>query len=216
MSVLGGSAAFQSYSRSVVVHDARRRRINNLCRPTIGCSRRSRHDRGAEIVSADTIASPSRKRERSSTIAGSHAAFLPSTKPKGANKELRTRAATSYKKRRGHFSRGRLNKTRRPRRACNAMTRGNSTSEIFPENFRRVTLAYFGGSDSFASGFAAVWDLTNPTARHADGINRIDVARIRPILGYYVSTLAVTFYLAAAFLAANVASVQNLRDITIG
>lgn len=100
------------------------------------------------------------------------------------------------------------------RRASNAMTRGNSTSEIFPENFRRVTLAYFGSSDGFASGFAAVWDLTNPTARHADGINRIDVARIRPILGYYVSTLAVTFYLAAAF--RDVASVQNLCDITLG
>ena len=36
---------------------SRRRRINNLCRSTIGRSRRSRHDRSAEIVSADTIAS---------------------------------------------------------------------------------------------------------------------------------------------------------------
>lgn len=148
---------------------------------------------------------PSRKRERSPTIAGdeSHAAFLPSTKPEGANKELRTRAAASYKKRRDHFSRGRPNKTRRPRPG-GRVTRWRAEippPRFFPENFRRVTLAYFGGSDSFASGLAAVWDLTNPTARHADGINRIDVARIRPILGYYVSTLAVTFYLAAAFLA---------------
>jgi len=49
---------------------------------------------------------PSRKCERSPTTVESHAAFLPSTKPKGANKELRTRAAAFYKKR-DHFSRGR-------------------------------------------------------------------------------------------------------------
>lgn len=53
---------------------------------------------------------PSRKRERSPTTAGSHAVFFPSTKLKGANKELRTRAAVSYKKRRDHFPRGRPNK----------------------------------------------------------------------------------------------------------
>lgn len=103
---------------------------------------------------------PSRKRERSPMIAGSHAAFLPSTKPEGANKELRTRAATSCKKRRDHFSRGRLEQ--------NSPARGEHLTrwraeipppEIFPENFRRVTLAYFGGSDSFASGFAAVYGI---------------------------------------------------------
>lgn len=54
----------------------------------------------------------SRKRERSPTMAGSHAAFFPSTKSKGANKELRTRAAATYKKRWDHFPHGWPNKTR--------------------------------------------------------------------------------------------------------
>jgi hypothetical protein len=62
-------------------------------------------------------------------------------------------------------------------------------------------LAYFvvGRRRLPASLARYISDLTNPTARHADGINRIDVARIRLILRHYASALAVTLYLAVAF-----------------
>jgi len=107
---------------------------------------------------------PSRKRERNQTTTGSHAASPPSTKPKGANKELRTRAVVSCKKRRDHFPRGRLANSPGER-----LTRWRVeifTAEVFPENFRRMTLAYFGGNDGIAFGIAdRIWQIRQLATR---------------------------------------------------
>lgn len=78
---------------------------------------------------------PSRKRERSPAMAGVSRgvpSFHETTK--GANNELRTRAATSCKKRTGSLSARSTEQNLSGRgERSNAMTRGNSISEIFPE-----------------------------------------------------------------------------------
>lgn len=177
----------------VIVHG---RRINNLYVDRT-LSAANRHDQGVTIVL------PSRKRERNPTTVKilSHTIidFLPRS-PEEANKELRTRAVSSYVRNDGISFRAIKGQARgnvailtdcTVRTDCNTTRRRNFTvslPEIFPVYWELpaswLTLAYFvaTATASFPASSALSY-LTNPTPRHADGINRIDVARIRSFLG---------------------------------
>lgn len=135
---------------------AAKRRINNLCRPTIERSRLSLDTIAARKSWAPIRSSPVAETRRRRSLTRD-----PSMRSKKANKELKNTRTRSSSARNPEITLHAIVRQIHPVAAgmYNVATGGNFISEIFPENFRRVTLAYFSGNGGPASGIAALYRI---------------------------------------------------------